>query len=69
VKKSLELAGKISVGDVLGPLKVMDFSGNGKKLVAVMEKYDRDPTAEMKITRNDMKSFLLVCFLPPVEGF
>ena len=97
VKKSLELAGKISVGDVLGPLKVMDFSGNGKKLVAVMEKYDllverimkereakakkkdgtrkdildilletyRDPTAEMKITRNDMKSFLLVCFLPP----
>ncbi|KAG7570148.1 Cytochrome P450 superfamily [Arabidopsis thaliana x Arabidopsis arenosa] len=97
VKKSLELAGKISVGDVLGPLKVLDFSGNGKKLEAVMEKYDllverimkereaeakkkdgtrkdildilldtyRDPTAEMKITRNDMKSFLLVCFLSP----
>ncbi|CAH8265670.1 unnamed protein product [Arabidopsis lyrata] len=95
VKKSLELAGKISVGDVLGPLKVLDFSGNGKKLEAVMEKYDllverimkereaeakkkdgtrkdildilldtyRDPTAEMKITRNDMKSFLLDVFM------
>lgn len=97
VKTCLELAGKVSVGDVLGPLKVLDFSGNGKKLVAVMEKYDllverimkeheakatkkddtrkdildilletyRDPTAEMKLTRNDMKSFLLVCFLSP----
>lgn len=81
----------------MGPLRVLDFSGNGKKLVAVMEKYDllvekimkeretmvmktegmrkdildilletyRDPSAEMKITRNDMKSFLLVCFLSP----
>lgn len=97
VKTCLELAGKVSVGDVLGPLRVLDFSGNGKKLVAVMEKYDllvekimkeretmvmktegmrkdildilletyRDPSAEMKITRNDMKSFLLVCFLSP----
>ncbi|XP_010506037.1 PREDICTED: cytochrome P450 93A3-like [Camelina sativa] len=99
VKTSLELAGKISVGDVLGPLKLLDFSGNGKRLVAVIEKYDlpverimkereanttikdgtrkdildilletyRDPTAEMKLTRNDMKSFLLVCFLSPVN--
>ncbi|KAL0775482.1 hypothetical protein Bca101_040634 [Brassica carinata] len=95
VKTCLELAGKVSVGDVLGPLKVLDFSGNGKKLVAVMEKYDllvekimkereamgmkkegmrkdildmlletyRDPTAELKITRNDMKSFLLDVFM------
>ncbi|KAL1206929.1 3,9-dihydroxypterocarpan 6A-monooxygenase [Cardamine amara subsp. amara] len=95
VKTCLELAGKVSVGDVLGPLKVLDFSGNGKKLVAVMEKYDllierimkereakmmntegarkdildilletyRDPTAEVKLTRNDMKSFLLDVFM------
>lgn len=93
VKACLELAGKLSVGDVLGPLKWLDFSGNGKKLQAALQEFDRiierimkdheekltngsvtdrkdlmdilletlnDPTAELKITRKDVKSFILV---------
>ncbi|XP_010524323.1 PREDICTED: 3,9-dihydroxypterocarpan 6A-monooxygenase isoform X2 [Tarenaya hassleriana] len=100
IKTCLEFAGKVSIGDVLGPLKVLDFSGNGKKLVAAMKKYDRlvervikeheakvmeeassdavrtrkdilhilletykDPAAEVKLTRNDIKSFLLDIFM------
>ena len=94
VKQCLEVAGKLSVGDVLGPLKMLDFSGNGKKLLWAMERFDklverilkeheakvmdgkagdqkkdlmdilletyRDPSAEVKITKKDIKSFLLV---------
>ncbi|KAL3715832.1 hypothetical protein ACJRO7_007565 [Eucalyptus globulus] len=96
VKACIELAGKLSVGDVLGPLRWLDFSGNGKKLEAVLWEFDgmvervmkeheeklingsvaerkdlmdillethNDPTAEMKITRKDMKSFLLDIFM------
>ncbi|KAE8731180.1 putative Cytochrome P450 [Hibiscus syriacus] len=93
----LKLSGKISVGDVMGPLKVLDFSGNGKKLKAALLKYDklveriikehqekvsegfdvnqkmdlldillevyRDPTAEIKISMKDIKSFLLDIFM------
>ncbi|KAI3415175.1 uncharacterized protein J3R85_015354 [Psidium guajava] len=96
VKACLELAGKLSVGDVLGPLRWLDFSGNGKKLEVALGAFDRiidgimkeheeklirgsvterkdlmdillethnDPTAEMKITRKDMKSFILDLFM------
>ncbi|KAK8649293.1 hypothetical protein V6N13_130023 [Hibiscus sabdariffa] len=93
IRTCLELSGKISVGDVLGPFKVLDFSGNGNKLKAALLKYDRlvdriikehqekesegfdgnqkmdlldillevyrDPTAEVKISMKDIKSFLL----------
>lgn len=31
VKQCLELAGKLTVGDTLGPQKTFDFSGDGKK--------------------------------------
>jgi hypothetical protein len=97
VKTCLELAGKLSVGDVLGPLKMFDFSGNGKKLVSALQRFDRlverimkeheakvivhggagdqkndlmdilletyrDPSAEVKLSRKDIKSFLLVSF-------
>ncbi|GMJ10690.1 cytochrome P450, family 712, subfamily A, polypeptide 1 [Hibiscus trionum] len=41
IRTCLKLSGKISVGDVLGPLKVLDFSGNGNKLKAALLKYDR----------------------------
>ncbi|KAJ0099628.1 hypothetical protein Patl1_20623 [Pistacia atlantica] len=94
IKTCLVLAGKVHIGDVLGPLKVLDFSGNGKKLMSALLKYDRiverimkeheekaekgfapdqrmdvmdillgiyrDPNAEMKLTRKDIKSFLLL---------
>ncbi|KAF8007164.1 hypothetical protein BT93_K1229 [Corymbia citriodora subsp. variegata] len=96
VQACMELAGKLSVGDVLGPLRWLDFSGNGKKLEAVLWEFDRivervmkeheeklisgsvaerkdlmdillethhDPNAEMKITRDEMKSFLLDIFM------
>ncbi|PKI42863.1 hypothetical protein CRG98_036661 [Punica granatum] len=93
VKICLDLAGKLSVGDILGPLKFLDFSGNGEKLVSTLLKFDqiveriikehemsgpdkekkdlldillevyRDPTAEVKITRKDIKSFLLDIFM------
>lgn len=93
VKTCLQLAGKLSVGDILGPLKIFDFSSTGKKLVGALKKYDRlveriikeheekamagavgerkdlmdilleiynDPTAEIRLSKNDIKSFLLV---------
>ncbi|XVE61223.1 hypothetical protein DITRI_Ditri06bG0022200 [Diplodiscus trichospermus] len=97
IRTCLQLSGKISVGDVLGPLKILDFSGNGMKLKAALLKYDRlvqrvikehqeeamkgfdedkkkdlldilldvyrDPTAEMKISMKDIKSFLLDIFM------
>lgn len=93
-KTCLQLAGKLIVGDILGPFKIFDFSGNGKKLVRALESYDRlveriikeheekamkgfqkvgtkdnmdilletynDPTAEIRLSKNDIKSFLLV---------
>ncbi|KAK2654686.1 hypothetical protein Ddye_014542 [Dipteronia dyeriana] len=37
----LQIAGKVIVGDVLGPLKIFDFSGNGNKLKSALLKYDR----------------------------
>ncbi|KAF3442604.1 hypothetical protein FNV43_RR16520 [Rhamnella rubrinervis] len=92
VKDCLMLAGKLSTGDILGPLKVLDFSGNGKKLVSALNYFDqlvekimkehedkassgaqdltdilleiyRDPKAELKLSRNDIKSFLLDIFM------
>lgn len=102
VWKINRLAGRLSVGDILGPLKVLDFSGNGRKFVRTMKRFDglverimkeheeelnkvaingggedverrrdlldilleiyKDTNAEMKITRKDIKSFLLVSF-------
>ncbi|KAJ8900100.1 hypothetical protein K2173_024216 [Erythroxylum novogranatense] len=95
VKTCLDLAGKLSLGDVLGPFKIFDFSGTGKKLVGALTKYDRlvekilkehkekalevsdmktkdlmdilleiydDPTAEIRLSEKDIKSFLLDLF-------
>ncbi|KAJ6747409.1 CYTOCHROME P450 FAMILY 712 SUBFAMILY A POLYPEPTIDE 1 [Salix koriyanagi] len=93
VKTCLQLAGKLSLGDILGPFRIFDFSGNGKKLVGALQAYDRlvervlqeheekakkgfeegerkdlmdilleiynDPAAEIKLSKNDIKSFLL----------
>ncbi|CAN0927690.1 3,9-dihydroxypterocarpan 6A-monooxygenase [Linum grandiflorum] len=41
VKTCLQLAGRLSVGDILGPFRFLDFSGTGKKLVGALTKYDR----------------------------
>ncbi|CAN1133602.1 Cytochrome P450 93A2 [Linum perenne] len=102
VKTCLQLAGRLSVGDILGPFHFLDyFSGTGKKLIEALTKYDRivsrvikeheekaltfegdlkngevwrkdildilletcnDPTAEIKLSQNDIKSFLLDIF-------
>ncbi|KAJ6747408.1 FLAVONOID 3'-MONOOXYGENASE-RELATED [Salix koriyanagi] len=93
VKTCLQLAGKLSLGDILGPFRIFDLSGNGKKLVGALQAYDRlverilqeheekakkgyeegerkdlmdilleiynDPAAEIKLSKNDIKSFLL----------
>ncbi|KAF8007165.1 hypothetical protein BT93_K1230 [Corymbia citriodora subsp. variegata] len=100
VKACMELAVKLSVGDILGPLRWLDFSGNGKKLEVVLREFDQiverimkqheeklingsvadrkdlmdivlethdDPAAEVKITRNDIKSFILDIFLAGTE--
>ncbi|KAJ8900054.1 hypothetical protein K2173_024170 [Erythroxylum novogranatense] len=95
VKACLDLGAKLSLGDVLGPFKIFDISGTGKKLVGTLTQYDRlvdriikehkektregsegmkdfmdillevhdDPTAEIKLAANDIKSFLLDIFL------
>ncbi|KAB1205677.1 Cytochrome P450 93A1 [Morella rubra] len=97
MREFLELAGKLSIGDVLGPLKMLDFSGNGKKLLSALQRFDalveriieeheskategggedqkkdlmdilletvRDPTAKVKLSRKDIKSFLLDIFM------
>ncbi|KAJ4823750.1 hypothetical protein Tsubulata_005576 [Turnera subulata] len=96
VKTCLMLAGKLSVGDILGPFRFLDFSGNGKKLMGALKQYDQlverilmehqekatkgfhqgdrkdlmdilletynDPTAEVRLSKNDIKSFLLDLF-------
>ncbi|CAN0927701.1 3,9-dihydroxypterocarpan 6A-monooxygenase [Linum grandiflorum] len=102
VKTCLQLAGRLSVGDILGPFQFLDFSGTGKKLVGALTKYDQivsriikeheekgrsrigemesgilkvrkdildilletynDPNAELKLSENDIKSFLLDIF-------
>ncbi|CAN0927700.1 3,9-dihydroxypterocarpan 6A-monooxygenase [Linum grandiflorum] len=61
VKTCLQLAGRLSVGDILGPFRFLDFSGTGKKLVGALETYN-DPNAELKLSENDIKSFLLDIF-------
>ncbi|KAH7557318.1 hypothetical protein ACOSP7_026974 [Xanthoceras sorbifolium] len=97
IRTCLQLAGKVSVGDVLGPLKIFDFSGNGKKLVSALVKFDKivermlkeheekavkgfdpterkdlmdillevynDPSAQLKLTKKDIKSFFLDIFM------
>ncbi|CAN0927702.1 3,9-dihydroxypterocarpan 6A-monooxygenase [Linum grandiflorum] len=96
VKTCLQLAGRLSVGDILGPFQFLDFSGTGKKLVGALTKYDQivsriikeheekgrsrigevrkdildilletynDPNAELRLSENDIKSFLLDIFL------
>ncbi|KAK3219932.1 hypothetical protein Dsin_013902 [Dipteronia sinensis] len=94
----MQVAGKVCVGDVLGPLKIFDFSGNGNKLKSALLQYDRivekllkeheekavkgnddpnqrkdlmdivlevynNPSAELKLTKKDIKSFFLDIFL------
>ncbi|CAK7325412.1 unnamed protein product [Dovyalis caffra] len=97
-KTCLMLAGKLLIGDILGPFKIFDFSrtGNGKKLVGALKEYDclverlikeheekamegfkegegkdlmdilleiyNDPAAEIRISKNDIESFLLDLF-------
>ncbi|CAN1278249.1 3,9-dihydroxypterocarpan 6A-monooxygenase [Linum perenne] len=62
VKTCLQLAGRLSVGDILGPFQFLDyFSGTGKKLIGALETCN-DPTAEIKLSQNDIKSFLLDIF-------
>lgn len=91
IDECMKLGSKLSVGDVLGPLKIFDFSGAAKKLGSLLQRFDglverimkehegrsevgeqgrdlmdilleiyRDPTSEVKLSRNDIKSFLLV---------
>ncbi|XP_065855277.1 3,9-dihydroxypterocarpan 6A-monooxygenase-like [Euphorbia lathyris] len=93
VKTCLELAGKLSVGDILGPFKIFDMSGTASKLGGALNKYDRlveriiqeheehkpisedrkdlmdimleiynDPSAEIRLSKNDIKSFFLDIF-------
>ncbi|KAH0971975.1 hypothetical protein GBA52_024131 [Prunus armeniaca] len=94
IDECMKLGAKLSVGDVLGPLKIFDFSGTAKKLGSVLQRFDglverimkehegrseigekgrdlmdilleiyRDPTSEVKLSRNDIKSFLLDIFM------
>lgn len=94
IKKLIEelavVGGKLSAGDILGPLGKFDLLGYGKKLKKALEKFDRlvedimkkheenttgrkgkdlmdilmetcnDPSAEVKLTRKDIKAFFLV---------
>ncbi|KAL9331644.1 hypothetical protein ACSQ67_001254 [Phaseolus vulgaris] len=91
VTEFMDLAAKLSIGDVLGPLGKFDLFGYGKKLVRIVGKFDgilerilqeheannsergdmmdillrvhKDPNAEMRLTRNDIKAFFLDIFL------
>ncbi|KAK9289984.1 hypothetical protein L1049_008146 [Liquidambar formosana] len=97
VKECLVLAGKLSVGDAFGPLKVFNMFGNGKMMISAVQRYDqlverimkeheekamngcaetevkdlmdilleiqKDPCAEVKLSRVDIKSFLLDVFM------
>ncbi|XP_057982263.1 cytochrome P450 93A3 [Malania oleifera] len=99
VKEILKLGGKLSLGEVLGPLKKFDLFGFGKRLRALLLQFDalvegimmehekkridggrekkdmmdilleiyRDETAEVKLSRNDIKSLFLDIFLAGTE--
>ncbi|XP_038719208.1 cytochrome P450 93A2-like [Tripterygium wilfordii] len=101
VHKCMTLAGRLlTYGDVLGPLKVFDFTGTTKKLFGALNKYDQlveriikehedkakkgfqedrkdlldilletyaDPTAEVKLSRKNIKSFLLDLFVAATD--
>nr|TKR84112.1 cytochrome P450 93A3-like [Populus alba] len=85
------LGGKLSAGNVLGPLAKLDLFGHGRKLRIALDKFDRlveriikeheekemkgtvrsegmdilleisrDPNAEMKLTKKEIKAFFLV---------
>lgn len=41
VKECMELAGKLSVGDAFGPLKVFNKFGNGKMMISTLQRYDQ----------------------------
>ncbi|OMO66362.1 hypothetical protein COLO4_30616 [Corchorus olitorius] len=92
VEEMGDLAGKLSAGDILGPLKKLDLFGYGRKLKKALDKYDKlveeimkkheensvsgrqegkdlmddlmetcnDPSAEVKLTKTDIKAFLRV---------
>lgn len=96
VREFLHVAAMLSMGEVLGPLGKFDLFGYGKKLVKIVDKFDRvlervleehedknseargghtcdmmdillqvckDPNAEVRLTRNDIKAFFLDIFL------
>lgn len=96
VREFSHVAAKLSMGEVLGPLGKLDLFGYGKKLVKIVDKFDRvlermleehekknteacggktgdmmdillqvykDPNAEVRFTRNDIKAFFLDIFL------
>ncbi|KAI4299853.1 hypothetical protein L6164_033275 [Bauhinia variegata] len=92
VKEFVELAAKLSLGEVLGPLRKLDLFGYGKRIQEVVAWFDqvvegimkeheenfegrtkdmmdillqvyRDPNAEIKLTRKNIKSFFLDFFL------
>ncbi|KAI4297279.1 hypothetical protein L6164_037173 [Bauhinia variegata] len=92
IEEYVELGGKLSVGEVLGPLGKLDLFGYGRRLQKVVAKFDqvverimkeheenneehardmmdillqvyRDPNAESRLTRNDIKAFFQEIFL------
>nr|URZ86301.1 cytochrome P450 [Astragalus sinicus] len=95
VKEFLHVGAKLSMGEVLGPLRKLDLFGYGKKLRRIVSKFDkilerimieheekndtegdmmdillqvyRNPNAEVKLTRNDIKAFFLDIFLAGTE--
>ncbi|OMO66333.1 Cytochrome P450 [Corchorus olitorius] len=95
-----ELAGKLSAGDMLGPLKKLDLFGYGRKLKKALKEFDElaeemimkkhddnglitgkqgrdlmdilletsnDPSADVKLTRTDVKAFLRDVFTAGTE--
>ncbi|XP_027068727.1 cytochrome P450 93A3 [Coffea arabica] len=99
VKEILELAPKFALGELFGPIGKFDLFGYGKRVKALISKFDslvekimvehenelnssnkerkdmmdilleihRDKTAEVKLSRTDIKSFLMELFMAGTE--
>ncbi|KAK9154945.1 hypothetical protein Sjap_002425 [Stephania japonica] len=56
VMEGSELAGKLSMGDVLGPLKRFDLFGYRRKIVKLMKRFDKLVEEIMKEHEKEMKA-------------
>ncbi|CAN0927692.1 3,9-dihydroxypterocarpan 6A-monooxygenase [Linum grandiflorum] len=67
VKTCLQLAGRLSVGDILGPFRFLDFSGTEKDVMDILVETYRDDNAQVKLTRTQIKHFIIELLMASID--